>query len=160
MLKLIFALLPLAAGVFGQMGKPAGSQEAPAQASPKVAAKSKPAGPVDGIPAGAVKIDENTYRFVEKDASGKPGKVWLFRRNPFGISKIDEQESAKIGTPLPPHETPASVTDLGDSYRFERAGPFGAKVWTKKKNELTADERTIVDQSGKAATASAQKAAN
>ena len=83
-----------------------------------------------------------------------------FRRNPFGTSKIEEQESAKIGTPLPPHDTPATATDIGDSYRFERSGPFGAKVWTKKKSELTAEEHGIVEKSYKAAAASTQKAAN
>ena len=107
---------------------------------------------IQGIPAGAVKIDENTYRMQEKD-----GKVWLYRRNPFGVSKIEEKEASKMGRTLTPTETPATVSDLGDSYRFERAGPFGAKTWTKKKSELNDDERSIIEKNHQSPT---QKAAN
>lgn len=158
MLKLILALLPVAANLTAlQMGTIAGTAT--------VAKTSTKAGPpsssssIQGIPAGAVKIDENTFRYQEKDASGKPGKIWLFRRNPFGVSKVVESEAAKIGLVRPAKDTPATATDLGDSYRFERAGPFGAKIWTKKKSELTPEEQAIVDQ-GKAAPVSTQKAAN
>ncbi len=138
MLKLILALLPLAASVTGQ-------QQAPAK---------KPVATIQGIPAGAVKIDENTYRLPDKD-----GKVWLFRRNPFGVSKVEEKEAAKIGIVLPVPETPATATDLGDAYRFERPGPFGAKIWTRKKSELTAEERAITEKSIRPASGQ-QKAAN
>ena len=144
MLKLILALLPLAVHVTGQQ-----------QASPKPA----PAAAIQGIPSGAVKIDENTYRFQEKDASGKPGKVWLFRRNPFGVSKVEEKEAAKIGLSLAPPETAVTATDLGESYRFERPGPFGAKIWFKKKSELTAEERTIAEKAVRPSPGQ-QKAAN
>lgn len=142
MLKLILALLPLAVHVSAQQ-----------QASPK------PAPAIQGIPSGAVKIDENTYRFQEKDSSGKPGKVWLFRRNPFGVSKVEEKEAAKIGLSLAAPETPATATDLGESYRFERSGPFGAKIWIKRKSELTAEERAIAEKAVRPAS-SHQKAAN
>ena len=143
MLKLILALLPLAAHVTGQ-------QRA---AAPKPAPSA-----IQGIPAGAVKIDENTYRFQEKDSTGKPGKVWLFRRNPFGVSKVEEKEASKIGVALPGPETPVIATDLGDSYRFERAGPFGAKIWTRKKSELTSEERAITEKH--LTSVSTRKAAN
>ena len=159
MLKLILALLPLAANVTGQqMGKT--TPVAATAKTPQAAAKTAPASSsaIQGIPAGAVKIDENTYRLQEKDSSGKPGKVWLFRRNPFGVSKVEESEASKIGLSLAPPETPATAADLGDSYRFERPGPFGAKVWTKKKSELTAEERAIAEKSK--SLISTQKAAN
>src|SRR4051794_18241267 len=110
MLKLILALLPLAANITGQ--------QHPA-AKKTVAA---PATQIQGIPAGAVKIDENTYRYEEKDSSGKlTGKVWLLRRNPFGVSRVEEKEAAKIGFVVHAQdEPPVKVTDLGDSYHFER----------------------------------------
>ena len=150
MLKLILALLPLAANVTGQQ---------PVSKTSK-AAVVKPAAPppstIQGIPAGAVKLDENTYRYEEKDASGKLGKVWLFRRNPFGVSKIEEKEAAKIGQVMPAADIPATATDLGDSYRFERPTPFGAKVWTRKKSELTEEERAIAARNA----TSVQKATN
>ena len=166
MLKLILALgsVAAAASVQAQAIKTA-PYEAPTKAAKPVAKKAAPeSGPIPGVPAGAVKIDDNTYRFQEKDASGKPGKVWLYRRNPFGVSKVEEQQAANIGKPLPPTESPATVTDLGDSYRFERSGPFGAKVWTKKKTDLTPEERALAgknDQSNSGTTAaSTQKAVN
>ena len=67
MLKLILALLPLATYVTGQQQAP---KSAKVSGQP---AASAPSG-IQGIPAGAVKIDENTYRYQEKDSSGKPGK--------------------------------------------------------------------------------------
>ena len=155
MLKLILAMLPLAAHVTAQpAAKPT---KAPVQMTKKVTAAAPPSSGIQGIPAGAAKIDENTYRWQEKDASGKPGKVWLFRRNPFGVSKVEEKEAAKIGMVVAtPVATPAATaTDLGDSYRFERPGPFGAKIWFKKKSELNDDERAIAEKAS-----SSQKAAN
>ena len=157
MLKLIFALLPLAA-ILGQAPAPKLATTAPKAApqAAKPAAKStasgKPAPPpssgIQGIPVGAVKLDEITYRYQEKTSTGKPGTVWLYRRTPFGVSKVEEKEAAKIGQAVAaPVETPATATDLGDSYRFERPGPFGNKVWTKKKSELTDEERAIAEKS-------------
>ncbi len=154
MLKLILALAPLAVTLTGQA---ATSTPAPAQSQQQTAAKkTTQKSAIQGIPAGAVKIDENTYRFQEKDASGKPGKVWLFRRNPFGVSKIEEKDAAKIGTPLTPVEVPVVAIEQGDSYRFERSGPFGSKVWTKKKTELNDEERAIIQRGA----TSTQKATN
>jgi hypothetical protein len=154
MLKLILALFPLVVDVTGQSKAiktaPYGDQQtetsAPKEASPAPSATTLP----QGIPAGAVKIDENTYRFAEKSDAGKPGKVWLFRRNPFGFSKVEEKDAALNGQVVPPAETPTPVTatDLGDSYRFERKGPFGNSIWTKKKSDLTPEERSIVEKSG------------
>ena len=157
MLKLILALLPLSTTVSGQQQAPAQPKTA-TDTRAKTATKAAPRAAIQGIPAGAVKVDEITYRFEEKDSSGKPGKIWLYRRNPFGVSRVEEKEAAKIGLALPAPETPATATDLGDSYRFERPGPFGAKVWTKKKSELTDEERAITEKTK--TSVSNQKAAN
>jgi hypothetical protein len=139
MLKLILVLLPVSVILAGQ--QPAAST-------------AKTPGPVPGVPAGAVKIDEHTYRFEEKDASGKPVKVWLYRLNPFGASKIEEpssktdgKEAAPVSKPPAPQEIPIKVVDLGDTYRFELPSPFGAKVWTRKKSDLNAEERGLVEKS-------------
>ncbi|HEY3740108.1 MAG TPA: hypothetical protein VGL53_09700 [Bryobacteraceae bacterium] len=167
MLKSILALLPLAVILHAQ---PERAVKTVPYEDPHATAKSAPArpaatattkqGPVNGIPAGAVKVDENTYRYQEKDAAGKPGKVWLFRRNPFGVSKIEEKDDALNGKVLPSPETPTTAKDLGDSYRFERSGPFGSKVWTKKKSELNADERAIIEKPGAVTPKTVQKATN
>ena len=163
MLKLILALLPLAANVTGQQAAKPAARTATTVSKPAVAKKTTPAplaiSGIQGIPAGAVKVDENTYRFQERDAAGRPAKVWLYRRNPFGVSRIEEKEAAKIGQPSTSIvETPATATDLGDSYRFERPGPFGAKIWFKRKSELNDDERVITERNQ--ATPATQKAAN
>jgi hypothetical protein len=145
MLKLILALFPLVVDVTGQSkaikAAAYGDQQAETSAPATTALP-------QGVPAGAVKIDENTYRFVEKSDSGKPGKVWLFRRNPFGVSKVEEKDAALNGEVLPAPQTPVTATEVGDAYRFERKGPFGNQVWTKKKSDLTPEERTIVEKSG------------
>ena len=39
---------------------------------------------------------------------------------------------------------PVKVTEAGDEIRFERTTPFGHNVWTRKKSELTADEKLLV----------------
>ena len=155
MLKLIIALLPLAATVTAQQ---AAAKPTPTKATLSRTAAAKPTS-IQGIPAGAVQIDEITYRFQEKDSSGKPGKIWLFRRNPFGVSKIEEKEAAKLGLVAPHQETPATASDLGDAIRFERPGPFGSKVWSKSKFDLTDEERAIAEKN-KVPVTSTQKAAN
>ena len=38
---------------------------------------------------------------------------------------------------------PIAVTDLGDSFRFEKKTPFGASTWTRKKSELTDEEKAL-----------------
>ena len=176
MLKLILAFIPLAMVASGQQQPvktapykaPVTKTKVVAKPTATSAAKPSPTpatpkdGPIQGIPAAAVQMDETTYRYQEKDPSGKPGKVWLYRRTPFGVSRIEENKAADIGKVLPAPETPATVTDLGDSYRFERSGPFGTKVWTKKKSELTPEERAITGKSDVSGVSSSspQKAAN
>jgi hypothetical protein len=34
------------------------------------------------------------------------------------------------------------MTDLGDSVQFQRPTPFGPQKWTRKKSELTEDEKS------------------
>ena len=99
--------------------------------------------PGAAMPAGAVKIDDNTYKIKEKD-----GKTWVYRRTPFGVSRLPEEQFAKQNAaPLiqPSREASVKVTDLGSEYRFERAHPFGIQVWKKKKAELTDDEKRYIE---------------
>jgi hypothetical protein len=51
------------------------------------------------------------------------------------------------------------VTDAGDSYRFERPMPMGAQVWTRKKSELTDEEKMLVESAGSKETPGAASAA-
>ncbi|BDC50983.1 hypothetical protein F183_A32990 [Bryobacterales bacterium F-183] len=99
--------------------------------------------PAGALPAGAVKIDENTYKLKEKD-----GKTWVYRKTPFGVSRLPEEQFTKQNeAPLiqPAREAKVKVTDLGSEYKFERAHPFGIQVWKKAKKDLTADEQKYID---------------
>lgn len=104
--------------------------------------KKAPATP-NAIPANAVKIDDTTYKVTEKD-----GKTWVYRKTPFGLSRLAEdqfrkqQETANI---KPSTQATVRVIDMGDEYKFERAHPFGVQVWKKKKTELTADEKSYIE---------------
>ncbi len=102
--------------------------------SAKPAAKSanSPASPA--VPPGAVQVEPNLYRFTDAQ-----GKTWMYRRTPFGISKW--QEDAIPAPPTGPETNLPRVTDLGDRLQFERSTPFGSTVWTKKKSDLTEEEK-------------------
>lgn len=106
----------------------------------------KPLANPNVIPAGAVKIDEQTYKLKEKD-----GKTWVYRKTPFGVSRLEEEQFRKQNEAAlikPSVEAPVKVTDLGAEYRFERAHAFGSQVWKKKKTELTKDEQSYVEKAG------------
>ena len=98
----------------------------------------------NAIPANAVKIDEQTYKVKEKD-----GKTWVYRRTPFGLSRVAEEQFRKQedAAPIRPSmQSAVRVIDLGDEYKFERAHPFGVQVWKKKKAELTGEEKSYVEK--------------
>jgi hypothetical protein len=126
--------------------------------TPKTTAKKKPPQPAkqtpeqqakaqaqtQAIPAGAKQVEPNLYRFTDSD-----GKTWNYRQTPFGISKWEEK-STSAAQPAPESSqskgVPVVVTDLGDSYRFEKKTPFGQSTWTRKKSELTDEEKALTDQ--------------
>ena len=117
-----------------------------------------------GVPAGSSEVGPGTYRFVDKDK-----KVWIYRKTPFGLQKSEEKQSSeadntrnsgasaaaqqpdpnRTATPFgeskaSPSGTPATkVTENGDSLKFERPSPFGVYRWTRKKTELTDDEKKL-----------------
>ncbi|HLJ47768.1 MAG TPA: hypothetical protein VKU01_17250 [Bryobacteraceae bacterium] len=91
----------------------------------------------DALPEGAKLTAPHTYSYTDAQ-----GKKWIYRQTPFGLSKYsadDVQPAAETTDKNPP-----VATDLGDSVRFERKTPFGSNVWTKKKTELTPDEKALV----------------
>jgi hypothetical protein len=98
---------------------------------------------VQSIPPGATLVEPNLYRYTDSS-----GKTWNFRQTPFGISRWEE--SSVPSAQAAPQSAPAKaegvvVTDLGDSYRFQKKTPFGGSSWTRKKSELTDEERALVD---------------
>jgi hypothetical protein len=132
-----------------------------------------------GIPEGSTEVKPGTYRFVDKDK-----KVWIYRKTPFGLQKSEEKPAAdgdltrkpdvpaapsqqhdpdRTATPFGESKAPAAglpatkVTEVGDSLRFERPSPFGVYRWTRKKTELTADEKKLWDAQQTAPPAQAGK---
>jgi hypothetical protein len=93
------------------------------------------------IPAGAKLVEPNLYRYTDSN-----GKTWNYRQTPFGVSKWEET-SAPAAQPAPvanqAKSVPVVVTDLGDRYRFEKKTPFGQSSWTRKKSELTDEEKAL-----------------
>lgn len=113
------------------------------QADPRVTQVYTPKLPP--LPEGAVQVDKNTWRATEKD-----GKVWIYRRTPFGFSKYEADEK-----PAEEALTDLVAVDKGDSVEFQRKTPFGLSKWTKKKTELDENETAAL----KRATPSSSKGA-
>ncbi len=89
----------------------------------------------DKIPSGAFEIGPHTYSYT--DASGV---AWTIRETPFGVTKWRDSD---VPPPPPPQPNPVSATETGDRVRFERKTPFGDYVWTRKRSELTPDEKLL-----------------
>jgi len=106
----------------------------------KTATQSAPSAPA-GPPKGAVEVSPGAYRYVDAQ-----GKVWNYRRTPFGWMKAEEKDMK------PAADTPGAAARLtravedGDSVRFERKTPFGVQRWTRKKPEMTEEERQIFER--------------
>jgi hypothetical protein len=137
---------------FGQKkGQDNGTREKPASVKPQTT--------VSAVPAGASEVSPGLFKHKDND-----GKSWLYRKTPFGVVKTaDAVESSSPGVesasanrdnpfgatkaPPAPGTTPdVTAVEDGDSYKFERATPFGPSRWTRKKSELTADEQEIVQR--------------
>ncbi|HYZ86936.1 MAG TPA: hypothetical protein VE621_21140 [Bryobacteraceae bacterium] len=106
------------------------------------AAASKPA-PALVVPGDAEQVGDNLYR-----KTGTDGKTWYYRRTPFGVARMSPEE-AGAGAALPNskvEEQPTTAVESGDSVRFERRTPFGTNSWTRKKSELSAEERAILEK--------------
>lgn len=139
MKRTILFTFAMAALAFGQSTPqpPAGSKAA---ASPK---------PPAGVPANAKMVDEITWRSVDGQ-----GKVWMYKRTPFGmmrspeLSQPEQQKRDGVADPL----EGMSVKEDGNMLKFSRPGPFGVYTWTKKKNDLNADETVVWERSQQAKT--------
>jgi hypothetical protein len=100
-------------------------------------AKEAPEPPLTAIPASAVQIEPNAYRYTDSK-----GKKWILFQTPFGIARKEDD-----GQPLRKklEETQpmrgVKITEDGDSLKFEREGPFGIYKWSKKKTELSDQEK-------------------
>jgi hypothetical protein len=122
----------------------------------------RPEPPIQSIPAGAKQIAPNLYQLTDPN-----GKTWNYRQTPFGINKWEET-SPSGARPAPEASAaksdPIAFTDLGDSYRFEKKTPFGSNTWTRKKSELSDEEKALVSSpqgsASNASSASSKPAGN
>lgn len=147
MTKTLFVLLLAAPLAAVGADKPAASKSKPAATATKAAkAKARP----DGLPAGAVETGPGTWKWT---APG--GTVRTYKMTPFGVRAGDE--------PVRPARQASSAmtaTEEGDIVRFSRDTPFGARTWTKKKDELDETERLVYERDcRKAEPASGENAA-
>lgn len=131
------------------------AQKAPDQKAVAQKPPTKAEPPVQAIPAGAVQVEPNLYRLTDSN-----GKTWNYRQTPFGINKWEQSATPETQpAPAPAAQSasssnfrsaatksePITVTDLGDSYRFDKNTPFGHSTWTRKKSDVTAKEKAIVE---------------
>ncbi len=123
------------------------AQSTPVKATPaKPASKGTKAAKVappdpGGLPKGAKPVGDFEWRWTDPK-----GKVWIYRKTPFGYAKMPE--TAPISATPEPVRAPVVLTavDLGDQVEFSRPGPLGISRWTKKKTEtLSTDEKTALD---------------
>src|SRR6202035_3724108 len=95
------------------------------------------------IPADAIEVDPYTYRYTDP-----AGKSWLYRKSPFGVSRIEEKaaspEAVKKNQQAKDGLIDAtSAHEDGDSIRFDRDWPFGHMEWRRKKTELNEVEQAV-----------------
>ena len=138
-MKRFFALAIMLVPVVAQP-KPA---PAPAKTTGKASPKKAVAPSTTEIPAGAIEVSPNSYKYTDK-----AGKKWVYHRTPFGISKAEEgleseTNAAKQKSDAASPET--QVTEQGDSLKFVRPGPFGNYTWVKKKADLDESEQAAYE---------------
>ena len=116
--------------------KPAPAKTAPVKVDKKQA--TVPATQSTGLPAEAVEVSPGVYKLADKT-----GKVWFYRRTPFGVSRYEQPKEQAVDIQAKyAAEVPATqITDQGDSVKFVRPGPFGNYTWVKKKADLDESEK-------------------
>jgi hypothetical protein len=109
-----------------------------------------------GIPAGAEKMSETRWRY--KDPKGVS---WLYFVGPFGVSKTEEKAFESLERERAKAPAPSSnmkvASSTADTVTFEMQGPVGKQKWTRKRSELTPEEKSVVDAASKSASASEVK---
>lgn len=149
MSKLVLFIIPVAllAASEGDKAKPAKDSK-PAQTSSQPASQS---GSIT-IPPDAVQLSPQVYRYKDAD-----GKVWIYRRTPFGISKMEDRSGDQAASAVPAKsKIKVQAFDKGDTVRFEQQTPMGPRVWERKKSELSAEEKAWLDETKAGNTESAK----
>lgn len=135
--------VPMLALAMAAVAAPQATKQSAKQAATKQAAKpkqeaAKTAAPAVAkgsttIPKDAVEVEPGV--FAAKDAKGK---MWHYRRTPFGVARFEPEIEKDDTRELAEQIT--AIDEGGDTVRFERKTPFGKASWTRKKSELNASE--------------------
>jgi hypothetical protein len=140
------AMIPLACAGAIAAGLLAQDTSKTSPPPPPKAAKPAPAKLV--IPKDAVETSPGLFRWTDKD-----GKVWVYRRSPFGVSRWPAASDSRYDKQDAPEDHVTAV-EQGDSIRFERSTPLGQRTWVRKKSDLTAEEKAIWERQQKTGSAS------
>jgi hypothetical protein len=129
----ILLLTAFAAALACAQQPAAGKSAPPAGPAKKPAAGKKD---VQGVPPGAVLIEDNTWRHTDAE-----GKTWTYRRTPFGLLKI-EGELGKISEA----GTLRVAGVAGEEIEFESASPFARSRWKRARKDLTREEQAALER--------------
>ena len=113
----------------------------PNQSSPAVP-ESRPDGAerVKEIPKDAVEVRADLFRWVDEN-----GKAWIYRRTVFGFLRSAETENMRQLLANPPDKQ--NVRELPDgTLEFTKMTPFGVGRFTRKKDELSEEEKKLWDK--------------
>jgi hypothetical protein len=141
MKRLLIALIVISA--LPALAQTQASSAAKTQKKKKAAPASQKAGPMT-VPKGAV-LDPKDGNYHYKD---KNGKKWVYMMTPMGPSRWEDKGPG--AAPEHPSSDRFSADpnlkalDQGNTVKFTRSTPFGNQSWTKKKSELTDDERSML----------------
>ncbi len=102
------------------------------------AKKAAPAPVAVTIPADAKKTDDNTY-----EKTDEKGRTWVYTQTPFGIRKFEKPAPTEKPADSAAATAAYTAVEDGDSIKFERPSPFGKFAWSRKKTELTDEERAV-----------------
>jgi hypothetical protein len=123
----------------------------------------------DGVPKGATETAPGVYRFVDKDGKAWLYRKTPFgiqksaekdakeseknadasgersRMTPFGKTSAEAKASParEKSEAAPNSAVRTKVTEDGDNIHFERPTPFGMSRWSRKKDELTTEEKRL-----------------
>jgi hypothetical protein len=127
------------------------AQDATKTAPPAAAGKTQKAPAAITIPKDAVETEPGVYRWTDKN-----GKVWAYRRTPFGVKRwaADSADTEPKNDKRITAEQRTTAVEEGDSIRFEQFTPFGKHTWVRKKTEMNAAEQKIWDLQQKNGTVS------
>lgn len=136
-----------------ESSKPAGKSAAKQKSG--VAPQTTPdaAEKVDKMPNDVVEVRTDIFRRVDEN-----GKAWIYRRMPFGIFKSAETENMRQILANPPDKQ--NVRELPDgTLEFTKLTPFGIGKYTRKKADLTDEEKEFWEKAKQEKGSGSQKKA-